>query len=429
MAFQYAARKQERWRVLSILPDVCKTPVGSSTPPVPYPIMSELASVDAPAGTVFANRNPMVLFNTSMVPTTIGNAPGVGKGLKSNTVGEASWPLDRSTTVRIEGKHVIRNNDQFWMNGKYSPPLSKAERWEGRQQQIADALAKAETLPPGADRDKLEAAANRFAKNNVAVEDAKLAEAVYGGKTPEGWKNLSDDPEVLAKHGLRADHLQEPGSAFRAQVYEPDPDVFGDAMKPTVAFKGTAGGEDWSNNFAQGVNRDSLYYRKAVSIGNRIADTGADVKFAGHSLGGGLASAASGASGLPATTFNSAGLHKATVARYGGVPTPSDISAYRVSGEILTGIQESGFMSTLGLAGAGFLAGGPKGALIAGGGKLLLSALMPNAVGTPHTLSGSGFNPVDRHGMHQVIAGIEEEKQEDQATISEELDTDDPGEP
>lgn len=33
MADNYLARQDGEWLVVSILPDVCKTPIGSSTPP------------------------------------------------------------------------------------------------------------------------------------------------------------------------------------------------------------------------------------------------------------------------------------------------------------------------------------------------------------------------------------------------------------
>ncbi|WP_321818335.1 hypothetical protein [Paraburkholderia sp. J69-2] len=61
----------------------------------------------------------------------------------------------------------------------------------------------------------------------------------------------------------------------------------------------------------------------------------------------------------------------------------------RVDGEVLTGLQESRF----------------------------LKSQMPQAVGTPHVVSGTGWNPVGRHGMNQMIDGIEEQKKQDQATI------------
>ena len=53
--------------------------------------------------------------------------------------------------------------------------------------------------------------------------------------------------------------------------------------------------------------------------------------------------------------------------------------------------------------------------------KTGLAAGMPNAAGVPHTVSGAGLNPVDRHSMSQVIDGIERQKQEDQAILSKQV--------
>ena len=73
--------------------------------------------------------------------------------------------------------------------------------------------------------------------------------------------------------------------------------------------------EDWKNNFAQVTGFHSDYYENAVGIGNAIGDSGqaSGVHMTGHSLGGGMASAASSASGSNGTTFNSAGLNSSTV--------------------------------------------------------------------------------------------------------------------
>ncbi|WPO00210.1 PAAR-like domain-containing protein [Pseudomonas sp. MUP55] len=38
-------------------------------------------------------------------------------GIKSNTVGGECYPLEKSSTVRAEGKLVVRHDDKFWMNG------------------------------------------------------------------------------------------------------------------------------------------------------------------------------------------------------------------------------------------------------------------------------------------------------------------------
>jgi uncharacterized Zn-binding protein involved in type VI secretion len=308
--------------------------------------------------------------------------------------------------------------------GKQSAAMAKGPRLASRKWQIAVGHALADALPEGDEKKKeLNEAANRFEKNNRAIEQARLAQNVYkrDEPAPEGWKNISDDPQALEKIGLAPDDLTEPGSEYRAQVYAPDPAVFGDDQKTTVAFQGTRveKREDWDNNVAQGRDKESRYYRKSVALGRRLATKDADVEITGHSLGGGMASAASRASGKPATTFNAAGLHENTVQRYGGtvhVPDPENIQAYRVNGDVLTGAQEHGVFGTAATIAAGFAVGGPWGAAIAAAAKIGLASAMPNAVGTPHVVDGS-WDPVQRHFMSQAIAGIEKQKDEDQATI------------
>ncbi|WP_155623545.1 PAAR-like domain-containing protein [Burkholderia vietnamiensis] len=393
MADNVMARKDGQWTIVSMMPDVCKTPMGSSTPPVPYPVTASLGDSQMTSKTVFANGNPIVRFDSSFAPDTIGDQAGVAHGVESGTVGAKCWPIDHSKTVRVESKMVVRHGDQFWMNGNYVGKEAKAARWRGRKAQIAEAREKAASMPPGPERSKLEAAANRFEQNNTAVEKARLAENVYhpGQAAPEGWTNVSSDPAKLAQFKLKPNDFSIPGTNFRAQVYEPDPAVFGNDFKTQVVFQGTDKYKwsDWANNIAQGANKNSAYYDRAVKIGRALEKSGTDVDIVGHSLGGGMGSAASRASGLAATTFNAAGLNPATVARYGGTPVASDIQAYRVEGEILTKVQEGSH------------------------------GMMPTAVGTPHILPGTG-GAVARHGMNQVIDGIEAQKTTDQATIVQE---------
>ncbi|MDK2126011.1 PAAR-like domain-containing protein [Parachitinimonas caeni] len=434
MAENYVSRKDGMWRVMCIAPDVCLTPVGSSVVPIPYQVTSQLSGSTSVTRRVFVNGKPAVVYDASKVPQTIGDMAGSQRGIVSGTVGADTWPLLRSFNVRAEDRYINRHDDLYYMNGRYNGNVggkSKAERWQCRKQQIEQGKKQVGEMPPGPERDKLANATERFERNNTAVEKARLAQDVYDPKKgpPEGWNNISNDKEALAKYGLKPQDLEKSGSNFRAQVYEPDPKVFGNDMKPTVSFKGTDfnKGEDWSNNLAQGVNAESSYYNNAVKIGNKLKLSGADADITGHSLGGGLASSASRASGLPATTFNSAGLHPATVNRYGGTsvtPKTENVKAYQVAGEILTGVQEQGIGGTLLTAGIGGLIGVATGgsaivgALIGAGAKVLLSALMPDAIGKKYPIPGQGANPVARHGMDQVIDGIEKQKQEDQAILA-----------
>jgi hypothetical protein len=254
--------------------------------------------------------------------------------------------------------------------------LIKTQRWQGRQTLIAAGLA---------DPSKsVNAAAQRLARNNVAVEKARFSEHVYEPTkaVPEGWRNASGDLDLLEHHEIDPLHLEIKGTTFRAQFYEPNSNVFGNDMKPTLAFKGTEMKSlaDWKNNGAQGFNMESPYYKQAVKIGKKLRENPFPIDITGHSQGGGLCAAASSASGKDCWSFNAAGLHPETVKRYGGTPQPSEIHAYYVKGEALT-ILQSVFP-------------------------------LPEAAGTPYALDGKG-SPVSKHFIRQVIDGIEKQKQED----------------
>ena len=118
MSANVAARKQGGWKVVSLAPDVCKTPMGSAIPPVPYPVTAQLDSTTAVARSVRANGHPVVVYDMSVVPTTLGDVAGAAKGVKSGTVQGKCYPLEHSGTVRAEGKLFVRHDDLFWMNGQ-----------------------------------------------------------------------------------------------------------------------------------------------------------------------------------------------------------------------------------------------------------------------------------------------------------------------
>lgn len=298
--------------------------------------------------------------------------------------------------------------------------MTKAERWQARKDLIAKG---SNSLYPDA-----QIAAKRLAANNIAVEKAKLAENVY--KTvnplettpgvPEGWKDISNDASVLKKLGLKSKTLYDKSEDpdLLARVYQPDPDVFGGDMNPTLVFRGSRQPEffpmknmtDWKNNGAQGLGLESDYYRRAVSMGEQLAKSGQKIDIAGHSLGGGLASATSMASGMAGWTFNASGLNSGTVEKYGGsiLGSTDNIQAYRVEGELLTRTQEVNVWEDFKMV------KGHVPALIA---KEEISAIMPNAAGIAHDLPGGMGSAFDRHGIDQAINCIEQQKDEDISII------------
>ncbi|MDR5822878.1 hypothetical protein [Caballeronia sp. LZ043] len=200
------------------------------------------------------------------------------------------------------------------------------------------------------ERPEVRQSAADLARDTVAQQEAFLVEAVHDhtrrSMPPIGWQDISDDATKLARFGLTPDDLELPGSGLGARLFEPDPAIFGHDLKPTLAFERTdlPSVRDWSTNLAQAFNlpMKSAQYERAVQIGNEIRQHGAagDLYLAGHSLGGGLAAAAATASGATAFTFGSAGLHPATVTRYGGAPQPRQIYSYRVDGDALIRMQD-----------------------------------------------------------------------------------------
>ncbi len=187
-----------------------------------------------------------------------------------------------------------------------------------------------------------------------AQEQMALATAVYGeepkGGLPGGWKPASDRDllrlGLLSKDGESL--LEIPDSDFRAQAFVRRDPVTGEP-EYTVAFRGTSAflqrslnplSDDMRANLGQGAGFDTQYYSRALQIGERAATRQPGrVRFTGHSLGGGLASAAAGAGDAPATTFNAAGLNQSTIDQFAN-PERSQATAYFIEGEILSAGQD-----------------------------------------------------------------------------------------
>ncbi|WP_242108018.1 XVIPCD domain-containing protein [Luteimonas aquatica] len=172
---------------------------------------------------------------------------------------------------------------------------------------------------------------------------ADLYDDHYGRDRPsnvDGWSVLSD--EELTGAGIDPSKLQDENSGFRSLIY-------GDGKGHYVlAFSGTDEGKDWLTNFRQGLGFEDAQYNQAMALGKEArAAFGDQVVITGHSLGGGLATAASVASGIPAVTFNGSGLHDNTIRRLGLDPDAvkayaeeGQIRRYAVKNEILTDLQE-----------------------------------------------------------------------------------------
>ena len=214
--------------------------------------------------------------------------------------------------------------------------------------------------------------ADRLQETYYAREMSGLAADVYksanhDGLPPAGWTRASSDPAALRAAGVNLsdqeirEALQPRHSGFRAEIYLPDKAVFGENAKPVVVYKGStgpivdpsapggrreSGGEDFLNNGQQGIGMRSDYYDRAMGLAVLLnKQVGNNFEIAGHSLGGGMASAASAVTGARATTFNAAGLHPDTPARFAkenGLPTfnpQQTVHTYQTAGEVLNDVQ------------------------------------------------------------------------------------------
>lgn len=242
-----------------------------------------------------------------------------------------------------------------------------------------------------------------------AKDDALLSADVYHDTaTPPPGFRVADAAD-LDRLGLSPEMLEQPGSSFRARVYASGE---GASQRTVIAFRGSATGEDWKNDFEQAAGLGSTSYAKALEIGKTIARSDANVTFTGHSLGGGLASEAAIASGREADTFNAAGLAPGTLSSAQAVAQANGrgaaaVQAWHVPHEILTGLQNGGDRVIGGVLGD--IVAGPLGGLAGGA---ILDA--PSAYGTPHALPDvrpqgvnwlEGLNPIGRHGIDWVLAG------------------------
>jgi hypothetical protein len=237
----------------------------------------------------------------------------------------------------------------------------------------------------------------------AARELALFAADVYNdAPSPPAAYRVATESD-LGRIGLRPQDLSSSQSAFRARVYVKGANESADYV---VAFRGSTSSTDWQANFRQGVGLSSDHYRRALNIAkqlNRHPDV--RVTMTGHSLGGGLASAAAIATGRRATTFNAAGLSAGTVEQanrirsVGHIGRAVDVQAFYIRGEVLSAIQDGGDRVV------GAIFGGATGAS-------LVDA--PSAFGTRHALTAVrpvgepwyADNLVGRHGMNWVLSSL-----------------------
>ena len=97
-------------------PDVCLTPAPPSAPvPIPYPNIAQLADATGTASTVKAGGKEVVT-QESAISSSSGDEAGSSGGVTSGTTkGECKF-TSFSTTVKANGKGVVRLGDTTTQN-------------------------------------------------------------------------------------------------------------------------------------------------------------------------------------------------------------------------------------------------------------------------------------------------------------------------
>ena len=101
----------------TVFPDVCKTPVGSSVVPIPYPNTGKASdTAKGPSTVTFDGEMPMV--KGSIYSKSIGDEPGRMGGVISGVQKDECEFMMYSFDVKVEGKNLCRLGDPLFHNKK-----------------------------------------------------------------------------------------------------------------------------------------------------------------------------------------------------------------------------------------------------------------------------------------------------------------------
>lgn len=101
---------------MATIPDVCKTPSPGGPIPIPYPNISQAATLDKGTTTVKADGGMMIATKGSEFSLSNGDNAGVAGGVKSSTfMKESTWIL-YSFDVKMDGSNACRLTDKKFQN-------------------------------------------------------------------------------------------------------------------------------------------------------------------------------------------------------------------------------------------------------------------------------------------------------------------------
>lgn len=129
---------------VATVPDVCKTPSPGGPVPIPYPNISQSATLAKGTTTVKADGGMMIAIKGSEFSLSNGDNAGVAGGVKSSTfMKESTWIL-YSFDVKMDGKNACRLSDKKFQNHENTVDLAGELQMAMAVQTLQDMLCECE---------------------------------------------------------------------------------------------------------------------------------------------------------------------------------------------------------------------------------------------------------------------------------------------
>jgi hypothetical protein len=190
---------------VATVPDVCKTPSPGGPVPVPYPNVSQSATLKNGTTTVKADGGNMAAIKGSEFSLSNGDNAGVAGGVKSSTfMKESTWIL-YSFDVKMEGKGACRLSDKKFQNHENTADLAGALGPTATVADITDALC--EDLcahEKGAQAGTHRRSSNDLEKScdasgNYSAAGVQFRQRLANGTPPGGqtWSTKTTRPDAI----------------------------------------------------------------------------------------------------------------------------------------------------------------------------------------------------------------------------------------
>ena len=205
--------KSKRFYCVSVTPDICKTPVGSSVVPIPYNITGEFADAQSVSSSVKTHGEPVFLHGRSVIPAVKGDERGTLGGVKSGTFMKKVESNGHSSTKGSNGTKTVQESRFVWMNDRNTIGRIYERGVQGARTRL-QALANTA-------REKLHDSAQYY-KDNVSESVHGFGESAMdkGGKIVTGSAVLGVAGAATAATGvgLPAAAVMEAGAGAGATV-------------------------------------------------------------------------------------------------------------------------------------------------------------------------------------------------------------------